>query len=120
MVTISNTNFTSNLSLASILSVKTKADMLKICKKLDLYVSPNLKKDETARRIAQEILHSPLQVLEQLCKSELQLLDKIEKAGQNQYIIVKQRKTLYKLQKFCLVLTYEDHEKGEWHLLMPD
>lgn len=28
------------------------------------------------RRIAQEILHSPLQVLEQLCKSELQLLDK--------------------------------------------
>ena len=120
MVTISNTNFTSNLSLASILSVKTKADMLKICKKLDLYVSPNLKKDETARRIAQEILHSPLQVLEQLCKSELQLLDKIEKAGPNQYIIVKQRKTLYKLQKFCLVLTYEDHEKGEWHLLMPD
>ena len=118
MVTISNTNFTSNLSLASILSVKTKADMLKICKKLDLYVSPNLKKDETAR--AHEILHNPLQFLEQLCKTELQLLDKIEKAGSNQYIVVKQRKTLYKLQKFCLVLTYEDHEKGEWHLLMPD
>lgn len=120
MVTISHTNFTSNLSLASILSVKTKADMLKICNKLDLYVSPNLKKDETARRIAQEILHHPINVLSQLCKAELQLLDKIEKAGPNQYIVVKQRKTLYKLQKFALVLTYEDDVKGEWHLLMPD
>lgn len=120
MITISHTNFESNLSLVSILSVKTKAEMLKICDKLDLYVSPNLKKDETARRIASEILCHPINVLSQLCKSELQLLDKIEKAGPNQYIIVKQRKTLYKLQKFALVLTYEDNEKGEWHLLMPD
>lgn len=33
---------------------------------------------------------------------------------------MKQRKTLYKLQKFGLVLTYEDNEKNEWYLLMPD
>ena len=79
--------------------------MLNICDKLDLYVSPNLKKDETARRIAHEILHNPLQVFEQLCKSELQLLDKIEKAGANQYVVVKMRKTPYKLQKFGWVLT---------------
>lgn len=120
MITIKHTNFNSNLSLAGILAVLTKAKMLNICDKLGLYVSPNLKKDETARRIAQEILHNPLQVLEQLCKSELQLLDRIEKAGANQYVVVKMRKTLYKLQKFGLVLTYEDFEKGEWHLLMPD
>ena len=120
MTTIKHTNFKSNTALADILAVKTKADMLKICDKLDLYVSPNLKKDETARRIASEILSHPIHVLSQLCKSELQLLDKIVKAGANQYVIVKQRKTLYKLQKFALVLTYEDHEKGEWHLLMPD
>ena len=94
--------------------------MLKIRDKLDLYVSPNLRKEETARRLASEILHHPINVLSQLCKSELQLLDKIEKAGPNQYIVVKQRKPLYKLQKFALVLTYEDNEKGEWHLLMPD
>ena len=50
----------------------------------------------------------------------MQLLDKIEKAGANQYVVVKMRKTPYKLQKFGLVLTYEDFEKGEWHLLMPD
>ena len=36
--------------------------MLKVCDKLDLYVSPNLKKDETARRVAQELLDSPIAV----------------------------------------------------------
>ena len=44
MITIKNTDFTSNISLASILMVRTKEYMLGICKKLDLYVSPNLKK----------------------------------------------------------------------------
>lgn len=120
MITISHTHYSSNFSLSEILSVLTKTEMLTICNKLDLYVSPNLKKDETARRVAQEILAQPINVLSQLCKAELQLLDMIEKAGPNQYIVVKQRKTLYKLQKFGLVLTYEDNEKGEWHLLMPD
>ena len=41
MLTIKNTDFTSNLPLASILSVMTKVQMLDICKKLELYVSPN-------------------------------------------------------------------------------
>lgn len=50
MITIDNTSFTSNQSLTSILSVLTKSKMMDICKKLELYVSPNLKKDETARR----------------------------------------------------------------------
>lgn len=50
MITIANTTFTSNISLSAILNVKTKVAMLEICKKLDLYVSPNIKKDETARR----------------------------------------------------------------------
>ena len=76
MITISDTHFKSDIALADILAVKTKADILKICDKLDLYVSPNLKKDETARRAALEILHHPIRVLSQLCKSELQLLDK--------------------------------------------
>ena len=120
MITISDTHFKSDIALADILAVKTKADILKICDKLDLYVSPNLKKDETVRRAALEILHHPIHVLSQLCKSELQLLDKFVKAGANQYIVVKQRKTLYKLQKFAIVLTYEDNERNEWHLLMPD
>lgn len=88
MIIIKNTNFKSCIALADILAVKTKADMLKICDKLDLYVSPNLKKDETARRIASEILRHPIHVLSQLCKSELQLLDKFEKAGANQYILL--------------------------------
>lgn len=111
MITISHTNFNSSFSLANILSVKTQGDMLKICSKLDLYVSPNVKKGETASRLAGEILLHPINVLSQICKAALQLLDRTEKTELNQYIVVKQRKTLYKLQKFGLVQTYEDNEK---------
>ena len=120
MVTIKNTQFSSNQSLVAILNVMTKVKMLDICKKLDLYVSPNLKKDETARRVAQEILANPCDVLHVLNKQELQIVDEFVKAGPNQYVIRKMRKMPYKLQKFGLVLTYEDMEKEQWHMLMPD
>ncbi|MDD7721706.1 MAG: hypothetical protein PUK64_01765 [bacterium] len=56
MITIGDKSFKSNIPLESILAVKTKVDMLKIIPKLDLYVSPNLKKEETARRVARELL----------------------------------------------------------------
>lgn len=120
MITIEDKTFKSDITLASILEVKTKADMMGICKKLDLYVSPNLKKEETARRLAREILQNPINVLETLCKSELQLLDEFVKAGHNAYIVRKMRKTEYKLQKYSLVLTYEDFDNLQWHMLMPD
>ena len=51
---------------------KKKVKMLDICKNLDLYVSPSLKKDETARRVAREILDKPCDVLHVLNKQELQ------------------------------------------------
>lgn len=120
MITIENTKFSSNQTLHSILACMTKVQMLDICKKLDLYVSPNLKKEETARRLAATMLDEPLNILHQLCKNELQLLDEIVKAGSNQYVIRKMRKTPYKLQKYGLVLTYEDFKNGQWHILMPD
>ena len=52
--------------------------MLKACDKLDLYVSPNLKKDETARRIAQEMLDSPIEILSRLNKQELQIVEQFK------------------------------------------
>lgn len=120
MITIKNTDFTSNLSLAAVLAVRTKEQMLDTCKKLDLYVSPNIRKDEMARRLAAEILDYPLAVLCSLGKNELQLVQEFVQAGPNQYIVRKMRKTPYKLQKFSLILTYEDFDKMEWHMLMPD
>lgn len=98
----------------------TKVQMIDISKKLDLYVSTNLKKEESARRLAAAMLDKPLNILHQLCKNELQLLDEIVKAGSNQYVIRKIRKTPYKLQKYSLVLTYEDFVNEQWHFLMPD
>lgn len=44
-ITIKDTTYTSDIPLSSILYVMTKVEMLKICNKLELYVSPNLKKD---------------------------------------------------------------------------
>ena len=120
MITIANTHFKSNISLAAMLAVKTKVEMLKICNKLDLYVSPNQKKDETARRLAAELLHNPDAILYSLCKAELQLVDEFVRAGADAYVTRKARKTEYKLQKFGLVLTYMDEAKGEWKMLMPD
>lgn len=120
MITIPDTTFTSNLSLVSILKVMTKADMLKICDKLELYVSPNQKKDETARRVARELLDNPCDILHVLNKQELQIVDEFVKGGPNKYVVRKARKTDYKLQKFGLVLTYIDSATDQWHLLMPD
>ena len=120
MITIKNTDFTSNIDLAAILMVRSKEAMIEIGRKLDLYVNPNLKKDKTARRLADEILENPLAVLCSLSKTELQLVDEFVKEGLDQYITRKTRKTNYKLQKYALILTYEDYEANEWKMLMPD
>ncbi len=102
------------------LMVRTKQHMLETCNKLDLYVSPNLRKEETARRVEQEILNEPIAVLCSLSKTELNLVEEFVKAGPNQYITRKIRKNHYKLQKYSLILTYVDIEANEWKMLMPD
>lgn len=111
--------FDSSIRLVQLLNSTTKVNMLKACDKLDLYVSPNLKKDETARRIAQEMLDNPIEILSRLNKQELQIVDEFVKGDASTYVVRKMRKTQYKLQKLYLVVTYEDNDKQEWHMLMP-
>ncbi len=93
------TTFDSSIRLVQLVGGVTKANMLKVCDKLDLYVSPNLKKDETARRVAQELLNRPIEILSNLNKQELQIIDEFVKGGANTYVVRKMRKTLYKLSK---------------------
>ena len=95
--------FDSSIRLVQFVGGVTKVNMLKVCDKLDLYVSPNLKKDETARRVAQELLNSPIEILSNLNKQELQIIDEFVKGGANTYVVRKMRKTLYKLQKLYLL-----------------
>ena len=109
-----------SIRLVQLLNSTTKVNMLKACDKLDLYVSPNLKKDETARRIAQEMLDNPIEILSRLNKQELQIVDEFVKGDANTYVVRKMRKTQYKLQKLYLVATYCDEANQEWHMLMPD
>ena len=120
MITIPNTNYKSaDISLVQILNSTTKVNMLKVLKKFDLYASPNLKKDETARRVAAEVINNPIEILSRLSKVELQIVDEFVKGNDDTYVVRKQRKTYYILQKYYLVLTYCDETKGEWHMLMP-
>ena len=120
MITIPNTNYKSaDISLAQILNSTTKVNMLKVLKKFDLYASPNLKKDETARRVAAEVINNPIEILSRLSKVELQIVDEFVKGGDDTYIVRKERKTAYILQKYYLVVTYCDQAKGEWHMMMP-
>ena len=120
MITIPNTNYkASDIQLAQILNSTTKVNILTVLKKFDLYVSPNLKKDETSRRVAAEVLDNPIEILSRLNKSELQIVDEFVKGDDTTYVVRKQRKTSYILQKYYLVVTYCDEAKGEWHMLMP-
>ena len=81
MIVIPNKNFTADsIRLVQLLNSTTKVNMLKACDKLDLYVNPNLKKDETARRIAQEMFDNPIEILSRLNKQELQMVDEFVNA----------------------------------------
>lgn len=120
MITIDDTHYSaSDIRLTRLLNSTTKVNMLKVLKKFDLYVSPNLKKDETARRIALEMIDNPIEILSRLNKTELQIVDEFVKGDDTTYVVRKQRQTPYILQKYYMVLTYEDDAKGEWHMLMP-
>lgn len=82
MIVIPNKNFTADgIRLVQLLNSATKVNMLKACDKLDSYVSPNLKKDETARRIAQEMLDNPIEILSRLNKQELQISPRVRMAS---------------------------------------
>lgn len=120
MISLSSKTYTADaIHLCQILGSTTKVNMLKVCKKFDLYVSPNLKKDETARRIANEAIDNPIEIISRLSKAELQILDEFVKGDDSTYVVRKECKTPYILQKYYMVLTYCDEEKGEWYLLMP-
>ena len=99
------TTFDSSIRLVQLVGGATKVNMLKVCDKLDLYVSPNLKKDETAHRVAQELLDSHIEILSNLNKKELQIIDEFVKGGANTYVVRKMRKTQYKLQKLYFLRT---------------
>lgn len=120
MITIQNTAFESSMHLCDLLDLMTKDKIVAMITKLDEYISPNLKKAETVKRAAEMILRCPRMVLDDLNKNELQLVKSFIDAGANAYIECKMHKADYKLQKYGLVLTYEDDANQIWKLLMPD
>ena len=80
-----------DISLLQILNSTTKANMLSVCKKFDLYVSPNVKKIETARRISEGLIDNPIEVVSRLSKVELQIIDEFVNGDDSTYVVRKQR-----------------------------
>ena len=120
MITLSSKIYTADaIHRCQIHGSTTKANMLKFCKKFDLYVSPNLKKNETACRIANGVIDNPIEIISRLSKAELQILDELVKGDDSTYVVRKERKTPYIHQKYYMVVIYCDDEKEEWHMLMP-
>lgn len=120
MITIPDKTFKSSLKLADILFVMKKDELLKIAKRLDFYVSPNVNKDKVASRLADSMLSEPIEIVSRLSKTELLLLEEFFNAGPDAYVEKKWRKSPYMLQKWGLVVTYEDEPNGKQHILMPD
>lgn len=99
MITLPNKTYTADsIHLSQILGSTTKVNMLKVCKKFDLYVSPNLKKDGTARRVADEVIDNPIEIISRLSKAELQILDEFVKGDDSTYVVRKECKITYILQ----------------------
>ena len=64
------------------------------------------------------MIDNPIEILSRLNKTELHIVDEFVKEDDSTYVVRKQRKTYYMLQKYYLVATYCDEEKDEWHMLM--
>ena len=93
MITIPNKNFSADsIRLAQLLNSITKVNMLKVCKKFDLYVSPNLRKDETAHRIDNEVVDNSIEIISRLSKAELQILDEFVNGNDSTDVVRKERK----------------------------
>ncbi|MEY8687562.1 hypothetical protein AB9N12_16000 [Bacteroides sp. AN502(2024)] len=104
MITIKNTELKSAIKLCTVLNVLTKDEIVV----MDEYISPNLKKVETAVRAAGIILQDPMLVLEDLNKDELKLVKEFVNAGPDAYISRKMRKMPYKLQKYPRKMTHKE------------
>ena len=108
MIVIPNKNFKADsIRLVQLLNSTTKVNMQKACDKLDLYVSPNLKKDETARRIAQEMLDNPIEILGRLNKQELQIVDEFVKGDANNDLYLE-------LNSHCPLKLWKDRLVAVW------
>lgn len=120
MITIDNTGLKSDMKLCDVLNVLTKGEIVSVIRKPDRYISPNLKKADTAIRAAGMIPGDPVPVLEDLSMDGLKPMKEFVQAGPDTYVPRRMRRTPCKLQKYTLVLTHEDDDTQRWEMLMPD
>lgn len=111
---------TNLMCLEDYLPFMNKEDLLKACKKLGIYISPNKTKKIIGKALADFLLSEPLKVLQVLPASELQIVRELIDKGANQYVERPMRKTFYQIQKLGMVVTYEDEPNNRWKMVMGD
>lgn len=120
MKSLSNLNYTSDIKMTDALSGATKSEMFKIVRKLDLFVRQDLDGEELVTRFVEDLIKADIEILCNLDKQELKIVEEFVNGGPNTHVVRKMRTRPYLLQKYCIVLTYCDEETKQWHLLMPD
>lgn len=119
MLTIKTKTFKTNVSLSSLLSYFTKEELQKFADKIDVYLAHSYRKNKQAAVLAGEIINDPLTTLRLLSKKEIGIVKRIVEAGANTGVKVKKMpKSIYKLQKLYLVISYVD--KDSYLFFMPD
>lgn len=71
MISLPNLNYTSDIRMTDALSGATKSEMLKIVRKLDLFVSQDLDGEELVTRFVEELIKADIEILCALDKQEL-------------------------------------------------
>lgn len=116
MLVIPDKTYTADITLEDILSYFPKPYLQSICRRTSLFVNERIRTDETARRLAIEILTHPEEVLSSLNMDDLLLAKELLSSS---YVERTPSDKFYKLQTLGLVVTYENANHDRWYILMP-
>ena len=119
MLTTQHPSLGTSFPLSWLLGYQTKEQLQKMADKIDIYLPHSHRKERQAEELAAAIVDDPLNTLRLLSKKEIGIVRHIVDAGPEVGVRVKKMpKTIYKLQKLFLVVSYDDG--ADWLLFMPD
>ncbi len=120
MITLRQPDFRTNIHLEYFLEVDKRTELYAAARDLGINHCSRCIKQELADLIRQMILQHTDSVLQQLPLEELQYVKQLVEAGPDTCMEVPIQKDFYFLQRFYLVVSYEDQKRNIYHLVMPD
>ncbi len=121
MITLNYRDFNTDVDYEDILEIDTRDNLLRALKSLDIKGCSKLDKYQLASRMAMAISGEMPLILSKLSDDELDLVKRLVDMGPNSYVempIIPD--DFYDVQKYYLVFSYEDVERGQYLMMMPD